>query len=69
MGGTATAAAWGMGPDPARDAERVVIEREHTMAHLEERLRRIAVRLSDDEVLRLVHAMLDVRAKRNGAPQ
>ena len=58
-----------MGPDSAREAERVVIEREHTMARLEERLRRIAARLSDDEVLRLVHAMVDVRAKRNGAPQ
>ena len=58
-----------MRPDSAREAERVVIEREHTMARLEERLRRISARLSDDEVLRLVHAMLDVRAKRDGAPQ
>ena len=65
----AAAAAWGMCPDPAREAERVVIEREHTMARLEERLRRISARLSDDEVLRLVRAMLNVRAKRDGAPQ
>jgi hypothetical protein len=58
-----------MRPDPATAAERAVIERERTMARLEERLRRISARLSADEVLRLVHAMLEARATRDRAPQ
>ena len=69
MGGTPTAATPPMHPDPASEAELAVIARERTMARLEERLRRISARLSADEVLRLVHAMLDARAKRDRAPQ
>ena len=58
-----------MRPHPASEAERVAVERERTMARLEERLRRISVRLSADEVLRLVHAMLDPRVKEDRARQ
>ena len=52
-----------MHPDLSGDHERAVIERERTMARLEERLARIAAQLSAAEVLRLVRAMLDARAK------
>ena len=51
-----------MRPDPARDYERSVVERECMLTGLEERLTRIAAQLSDDEVLRLVRAMLDAQA-------
>jgi len=59
-----------MQPDPARDYERSVVERECMLTGLEERLTRIAAQLGDDEVLRLVRAMLDARpnaGRRSGA--
>ena len=55
-----------MPPNSAQGSEQVFLHRQHTIATLEARLRALAVGLSDAEVLRLVHAMLDERAKATG---
>jgi hypothetical protein len=50
-------------PDPA---ERAIVAREQTMARLVNQFGRVAAQLSDDEVLRLVQAMISARARARG---
>jgi len=58
-----------MRPSPDNSLEATLLARERTVAELAIRVTRITAELSDDEVLRLLHSILDARARTRRDPQ
>jgi hypothetical protein len=54
------------GPRHSDALEGTLLARERTLAELTARLAQIAAELNDDEVLRLLHSILDGRARARG---
>ena len=54
-----------MRPDPGDPIEATLLARERTLAELTVRVARITAELSDEEVLRLLHSILEARQRRD----
>jgi hypothetical protein len=55
-----------MHSDPGDIIETTLVARERTLSEITDRVTRITAELSDGEVLRLLHSILDTRAQARG---
>ena len=55
-----------MPPNPADPLEATLLARERTLAEVTARVARVTAELNDDEVLRLLHSVLEARARARG---